>query len=121
MDLRNLKKLARALNLRRVRVNAGNLVTSCPFASETHRRGTDRKPSFGILIDDEGESVYHCFGCDERGDLLTLCRELSDLHGEDYGDLEEWVLQNEDVGTGRAISRSETDPDIWRKNIDKKL
>ena len=37
--------------------------SSCPLASVLHKGGKDERPSFGILINDSGESLYHCFTC----------------------------------------------------------
>lgn len=37
--------------------------SSCPLASVLHKGGRDERPSFGILINDKGESLYHCFTC----------------------------------------------------------
>ena len=37
--------------------------SSCPLASVLHKGGRDEKPSFGILINNTGESLYHCFTC----------------------------------------------------------
>lgn len=38
---------------------------SCPLASITHNKGTDRHPSFGILVNGKGESVYRCYTCND--------------------------------------------------------
>ena len=119
MNEANLKKLAEMLDFQRARVSAGNLIASCPFAPWNHKSG-DRRPSFGILIAEDGESAFNCFGCEERGDLLTLVLELADARGEDYAEIEEWVWRNEGAGTSEAIRNSETDPEQWRKNVQKK-
>ena len=37
--------------------------SSCPLASVLHKGGRDERPSFGILINNSGESLYHCFTC----------------------------------------------------------
>lgn len=36
---------------------------SCPLAPFTHFKGKDENPSFGIIVNDTGESAYHCFTC----------------------------------------------------------
>lgn len=119
MNEANLKILAHQLQLQRSRVSAGNLIASCPFAPWNHKSG-DRRPSFGILIEEDGESAFNCFGCGEKGDLLTLVLELADARGDDYSEIEEWVWKNEGSGTSGAIRDSETDPEHWRLNIQKK-
>jgi len=35
----------------------------CPMAPYTHGGGLDSRPSFGVSINNEGQSVYYCFGC----------------------------------------------------------
>jgi DNA primase len=74
MDLENLLELSKVLRLERSRAASGNLV-------------------------DVGESMYNCFGCSSRGDLLNLCLELGEARGEDYSELEEFIWQNEGAGT----------------------
>lgn len=37
--------------------------SSCPLASVLHKGGRDERPSFGILVNNDGESLYHCFSC----------------------------------------------------------
>jgi hypothetical protein len=44
---------------------------SCPLAPWTHVKGSDENPSFGIKVNDEGESGFHCFTC-KSGRLLDL-------------------------------------------------
>lgn len=115
MKADDLKYLARQLGLRKLRQQSKNLVCSCPFAPWNHK-GNDRRPSFGIKIAEGSESYYNCFGCGERGDLLQLCGELGELRGEDYSELEEWILANEDIGLDEAIDRSEKTPQDRRQD-----
>jgi len=42
----------------------------CPLAPYTHASGEDKHPSFGISINDDGPSVYYCFGCSPVGKHL---------------------------------------------------
>lgn len=116
MNKKNLSKLAKRLDLKRVRWQAGNMVCSCPFAPWNHK-GSDKRPSFGILISDDGESAFNCFGCGERGDLLRLVNELADLRGTDYSGVEEWVWRNEGVGDPRDLDDDLTDPQRRREHM----
>ncbi len=120
MDLKNLKRLAKRLDFRRTRVQSNNLVASCPFAPWTHR-GNDSRPSFGILIDDEGASVFNCFGCKARGDLLQLVLDLADYRGDDYSGIEDWIWQNEGLATYAHLKKTETDPETWRLDLRAKM
>jgi len=65
------------------------LMAQCPFAKWTHPKGSDSKPSFGIAVNDEGYSGYHCFTCKMQGRLSYLVQELTKYTGKSYGDL--WV------------------------------
>lgn len=45
--------------------SGGYIPLKCPFASDTHERGTDGSPSFFIKVGDE-PSHYHCFSGETR-------------------------------------------------------
>ena len=64
---------------------------SCPLAAWKHKGGHDNNPSFGILIADERESIFHCCSGKTKGPLPYLVLLLSDYTGEDYEDLEDEV------------------------------
>jgi len=55
--------------------------SSCPFATWNHRKGTDKKPSFGISLATDGSSRYRCFGCGAGGELNVLLWRLESLRG----------------------------------------
>jgi 5S rRNA maturation endonuclease (ribonuclease M5) len=61
-----------ALGIDRIRMSSerGWVNAPCPLAPYTHAGGADTRPSFGITIDDEAQSVYWCFGCSPRGHRL---------------------------------------------------
>lgn len=56
----------------RMRRVKDDIMCCCPFH-------IDSRPSFGIMI--EPPYYYHCFGCDEKGDLINLIEKLT---GENY-------------------------------------
>lgn len=62
------------------------LQTSCPFAPWTHKNGTDRTPSFGIIGREDEVSIFHCFTCKRRGTIAMLWEQLGELRGVDYSD-----------------------------------
>lgn len=54
----------------------------CPLAPWTHKGGKDNSPSFGVKVDSNGPSHYHCFAC-SSGSLSALVQTL-ELY-TDYG------------------------------------
>lgn len=48
----------------------------CPLASVFHAKGRDENPSFGIRVNDRGESGYHCFTC-RSGRLADLLHVMN--------------------------------------------
>jgi hypothetical protein len=100
-----------------VKAAVGNVVASCPFAPYRHIKadgsfGLDKKPSFGLEINPEGESRYNCFGCASRGDLMHLALELGDVRGEDYTDLFEFIWQNEGAGVLDRVCAEDYIPNV---------
>ena len=71
---------------------------SCPFAPWRHRNGTDRRPSFGVKVQDTGQSVYYCHGCHSHGKLHDLYDELGRLRGVDYREERKRVVLEEARG-----------------------
>jgi len=66
----------------------GNWVMSnCPLSKWTHENGTDSNPSFGILVNDKGESKFNCFSCHKRGPLLRLVELIEKYTGDDFSDV----------------------------------
>lgn len=68
------------------------LQLSCPL-QHLHARKSDNKPSCGISIDDEGESIVNCFTCGSRTLFATITalqhiQEVSD-------DAKRFYLENE--------------------------
>lgn len=72
----------------------------CPLAPWTHSRGTDKTPSAGISINEDGNSVYHCWGClgQNKGPLSWFLREYEKYTGEDVGRYVREIEQNEFLG-----------------------
>lgn len=48
----------------------------CPLAPAFHAKGRDENPSFGIRVNDRGESGYHCFTC-RSGRLIDLIHVMN--------------------------------------------
>ena len=51
------------------RTNKGNI--SCIYASETHTKGTDNKPSMGYIA---SSKKYHCNTCDKMAGIIDLVK-----------------------------------------------
>lgn len=79
-----VRKIAGALGITITMVNSPWLNASCPLAPWRHKGGTDRTPSFGIMINDEGETYYKCLACKSKGRMSTLVRQLERYRGEEY-------------------------------------
>jgi hypothetical protein len=49
----------------------GYVNSICPLSPWTHESGRDTRPSFGIKVNDDGESMYYCFSCQTDGRNLS--------------------------------------------------
>lgn len=76
------------LNRERLVLGGQWVQSPCPFARYTHSRGIDRKPSFGIKVNNTGMSRYNCFSCGRSGQLFELPDALAKLAGDPQGDYE---------------------------------
>lgn len=56
----------------------------CPLAPWTHAGGRDASPSSGISVKDGDTSIFHCWGCGEKGTVPFLLRELEKYTGDSY-------------------------------------
>lgn len=85
MDAAAVKRTLRLLSHNAKVVRNGNWYQApCPFARWKHPKGSDRNPSFGIVANDTGTSIYHCFTCKSKGTVQMLWEDLEDYTGEDY-------------------------------------
>jgi hypothetical protein len=67
-----IKQLLEALGIDRIHMSTdrGWVNSPCPLAPYTHAGGADIRPSFGVSINDDAQSVYWCFGCSPKGRRL---------------------------------------------------
>ena len=73
----------------------------CVLAPWTHERGTDKTPSAGISVNDDGSSVYNCYACGTKkrsGPLVWLLRELEKYTGDSYKKIIKQIDGNEFLG-----------------------
>lgn len=69
--------------------------TTCPFAHWRHEGGHDTHPSFGVHIEEDGVSIFNCFGCKTKGPLTYLLNLMETYTGEDYSKLRRDIDNNE--------------------------
>jgi DNA primase len=73
----NLIKFLALLGIKETRRYGEWLQFACPLASITHGKRTDRNPSGGALISDDGPSLFRCFSCTPKAQPLdTLLARL---------------------------------------------
>lgn len=93
----------------------------CPLARYTHEQG-DTNPSFGIAINEEGHSVWQCFGCSpdaKRVDkLLTAIFACSGEYP--YRAAQIYVKSENFVGGSRNFDLSGISFDSWETQNGKK-
>ena len=77
MDLRSIINFLKLVGVGEIKISDDEewVRCSCPLAPFTHFKGSDENPSFGIVIEDKGESSYHCFTCGS-GRLFDLVHRL---------------------------------------------
>jgi len=66
MKKENLLHLLTRLGIRPIDINDGWIQVSCPLAAVNHSSRSDKNPSAGFLINDTGQSPFHCFVCGTR-------------------------------------------------------
>jgi len=69
----------------------GWLRSGCPFAAWTHANGRDSKPSFAVVVEDDGMSSYKCYGCGVHGTMATFLWRYEKLSGRKFPDLHEFL------------------------------
>jgi hypothetical protein len=67
--------------------NAVWLNHPCPLAPWTHKNGSDRRASFGIVVNDGGTSIFQCWACKQKGSTAKLIRLLQKFRQIDYSAL----------------------------------
>jgi len=72
----------------------------CPLSPWTHANGADKTPSAGVSINEDGESIFHCYACGGRnkGPLSWFLKEHEKYTGESHGALLRDIEGNEFLG-----------------------
>lgn len=63
------KRVVQPLNPSRYRIKSDKMMV-CPLHDDVN-------PSMGIIISKDGEELFHCFGCNQWGNVVTLHRKVS--------------------------------------------
>ena len=77
MQPRDIFDLLTILRVQRIVIGPKWINAACPLAPVMHDDGNDKKPSFGIRTNAEGESLYYCFAC--SSDPAPLGKLIHDL------------------------------------------
>lgn len=113
MNERDIITLLSLIEGRRVHTRtsgSGWVQAPCPFARWNHSGGTDRNASFGIKINNNGPSGYHCMSCAAGGKALyRMTWYLGMLRGERLDEANLFLAQCEqkDFDPSRLLERSE--------------
>jgi 5S rRNA maturation endonuclease (ribonuclease M5) len=93
--------------------------SSCPLASYTHPKGSDSNPSFGVKVNDRGESGYNCFTCGS-GSLKDLIHRMTWTIGIRNVALDFFLLREifEDEAVGDSLSFVDKFKSIHKKVIE---
>lgn len=59
----------------------------CPLAPWKHASGRDSSPSAGVSVNEDGTSIFNCYGCHSKGPVTYLLKELEKFTGENYAAL----------------------------------
>jgi len=89
--LYQIKKEIKTNKLKDIQINGDDIKVTCPF----HNNGQEKEPDCHIKNSDEGELQYgtfHCFACDESGNLCKFIAGCFDEEDENFG--KQWLLDH---------------------------
>lgn len=106
MNQEDVIKLVEGME-RRPKVSDDWINFRCIFAEWFHDGGTDRRPSAGISINDEGPSYYNCYTCKHGGFgnsglLVDVFQRYQWMVGENLGKFLAWIDDRHDEDMKRA-------------------
>lgn len=95
------------------------LTVSCPFAPWTHSHAADAHPSFGITINEQGQSHYKCLACQMKGRLQNLPVRLGGYREENYSKLTRWAITREmELKSSLPLPTWDDEPDFEMENVE---
>lgn len=68
----------------------------CPLAQWTHKNGSDKTASFGVMVVEGGRSTFNCYGCKQKGTINQLIRKLEAYRNQSYEAVREMAGSAED-------------------------
>ena len=103
-------KFLHALDCENIDTKGAWVQSTCPLAPYTHGGGEDTRPSFGVAINNEEESIWYCFGCSPKGQRLgKLLHTLWVASGRYPQAAAKVLLHEENHGLGKKRKL----PEIW--------
>jgi len=135
MDETTIVRVMTQLGCKRVEPRGSYVSVSCPMARRFHDKGRDEHPSASVLVNDDGESYFHCFTCGIKGSLTYLVKMVDVDSGGDFRSLYSFVESREQgdrhARMERIIARNEEphvrprrprleDIDVWDDSFAKK-
>ena len=66
------KAVVKHINPRKYRVKSDKMMV-CPLHD-------DINPSMGVILDKDGNEMYHCFGCNQWGNIIDLHKKVCRKH-----------------------------------------
>jgi len=108
MKAERISAILKAMGCDRIREDENDVHARCPMAPWLHERGVDKRPSFGVSINDRGHSKYNCFSCKIGGhDLKMLVWQWEELSGKKLPEeMWDWLFTTEIL----ELDESEDDP-----------
>lgn len=118
MNKENLLLFLEELGADRITNGGEWLNASCPLAKYKHSKGTDRKPSFGVSINDNSESFYKCFTCNiDPKPLSNILHEIWRYSGEYPYELSKLFSKMEVFTDGLKNDVVEPYKDHWIQSV----
>lgn len=117
MDRKSIEEFLKELSSNRniaIEHRGDWISTHCPIAKWTHDKGTDNRISFGVLVKEEGTSIFQCFSCHKKGTLVYLTELMEKYTGRSYSNLRQMAEDSDVLGVyvpewGRRSNRDESE------------
>lgn len=118
MDSKHVQIFLERLGCDKIITTSGWVKATCPLAPWRHGKGSDRKPSFAVAIDEENHSGVKCHACNFSGTLLTLLWRLHGHNKKDYTPLFRFVGEHDEISEAVLAAQVEaipTTPPKWKE------
>ncbi len=97
MDASKIQQFLEKLGCEKIKLTSGWVKAGCPLAAyrPAHAKGTDKRPSFAIAIDQVHHSGVVCHTCKFRGTMPSLLWTLVNYNAKDYTALFKFVAEHD--------------------------